>query len=193
MALNRDAQKILDWLVLHLPNVTPGKLTKYLSYGEGLQELSVINKRRGRTDGEYLNELALEELALWLLDSGKPAITGLIIDKTSKKPGKGYFEVNERETTDGVWWKGEIANSKKFEIRLDTVLVIRRQTEVEEGRSATTARSGDPHSSRLARSASAHQNDHLPDSPRHKARSTNQRSTRRRLSVLQRICHSCRW
>ena len=85
-----DSKKILDWLVLKLPKITPGKLANYPSYREGLQELGRTSKK-GLTDGEYLNELALEELAQWLLDTGKPAITGLIIDKTTKKPGKGYF------------------------------------------------------------------------------------------------------
>jgi len=111
--LGRDAWRILDWLVHKLPYVTPGERTNYPSYREGLQELGRSSKK-DLTDGEYLNELAFKELALWLLDTGKPAITGLIIDKASKKPGTGYFEVNERETTDKAWWKGEIAKAKKF-------------------------------------------------------------------------------
>lgn len=44
-----------------------------------------------------------------------PAITGLIVDKWSDKPGHGYFSVFQRPDDDTVWWDGEIVKAVQFD------------------------------------------------------------------------------
>ncbi len=114
--LSSDAQKILDWLVLHLPHAKAGKPETYHSYGGGLQELGRSSKK-GQRDGDLLNDLSLNELTPWLRASHLPALTGLIVRKSKKPywPGSGYFKDNGRKTDDEEWWTAEIVKAKEFD------------------------------------------------------------------------------
>ena len=67
------------------------------------------------TFGESLKAQGLSSLADWTYESGKPGITGLIIDRESNMPGKGYFTLFHKKDSDFMWWADEIAKSKKFD------------------------------------------------------------------------------
>ncbi|WP_143031422.1 MULTISPECIES: HNH endonuclease [Pseudomonas] len=45
----------------------------------------------------------------------KPAITGLVIDRNSLMPGKGYFELSGRQPEDFACWRAETEKSKNFD------------------------------------------------------------------------------
>lgn len=111
--LSNKAQRILDWLVVNLPHITAGQPATYLNYGDGLHIVGVKRIQHIR-DGVQLRQHGLEELAEWIRDKGFPAITGLIVEKTSQLPGDGYFSVYGRTEADLVWWEEEVTKSKTF-------------------------------------------------------------------------------
>jgi 5-methylcytosine-specific restriction protein A len=106
------ALNILSILVDALARTVPGRPQSYLGYKEvhDLLQLRLI----GKTYGESLKRQGLEDLAIWTMKEALPAITGLVIDKTSLQPGDGYFRVFGK-TEDFAWWEEEIRKAKEFD------------------------------------------------------------------------------
>jgi hypothetical protein len=105
------ALNILTILVDALARTVPGRPQSYLGYKEvhDLLQLPLI----GKTYGESLKRQGLEDLAIWTMKEALPAITGLVIDKTSLQPGDGYFRVFGK-TEDFAWWEEEIRKAKEL-------------------------------------------------------------------------------
>lgn len=110
-----NAQKLLNYLVEKAKNgnIIAGDPRTYLGYKEVLQGLGL--RHIADTYGRSLEIQGLRELAEWIEQKKLPAITGLIIDKESSMPSKGYFDVYKKNRdTDFQWWKEQIEASLSF-------------------------------------------------------------------------------
>jgi predicted HNH restriction endonuclease len=68
----------------------------------------------GKTFGESLKKQGLEELALWTVRNGHPAITGLIVDAATLQPGEGFYRAFGKDE-DFSWWEAEIRKAKAYD------------------------------------------------------------------------------
>lgn len=112
--LSPKAVTLLRYLVSLLPDIIPGHPETFIGY-------SYVHKalRWELIGTHWANSLkyqGLLELAKWLRAQNLPAITGLVVDQRSMKPGGGYFtihEVSEQEMY--IWWEQEIARAKSMD------------------------------------------------------------------------------
>lgn len=111
--LDEPGLRLLRFLVGYLPKVKPNDQRTYVGYKEIHDALRL--HQEGPTWGESLKRQGLTALANWTLQTGKPAITGLIIDTTTLMPGDGYFELFGRTAPDFEWWRTEIEKSIAFD------------------------------------------------------------------------------
>lgn len=91
IALDAQGQRLLALLVAKLPSVRPANPQTFIGYKEVHDRLGLPQLRE--KFGESLKVQGLVSLAEWTHETGKPAITGLVIDRSSLMPGKGYFEL----------------------------------------------------------------------------------------------------
>ncbi|HYC57324.1 MAG TPA: hypothetical protein VEL28_20500, partial [Candidatus Binatia bacterium] len=110
--ISAQAQRILDILIRRLPQIVPGEPQTYIGYKEIHDDLEL--SMAGQTYGDSLKHQGLEELAMWTVANELPAITGLIVDRTTFMPGDGYFRAFGRPTDDFGWWAKEVVKSKQF-------------------------------------------------------------------------------
>jgi len=113
IALDAQGQRLLALLVAKLPSANPENPQTFIGYKEAHDRLGLPQLRE--KFGESLKAQGLLSLAEWTHGTGKPAITGLVIDRTSLMPGKGYFDLFGRQPEDFVWWREEIKKSKSFD------------------------------------------------------------------------------
>lgn len=112
-SLDAQAVKILEFLVGKLPSVVPGKPETYAGYKEIHDFLDLT--MQGETYGDSLKKQGLLALAVWTKETSKPAITGLIVDKSKYMPGVGYFELFGKTSEDFAWWTSEVKRSKSYD------------------------------------------------------------------------------
>ena len=65
--------------------------------------------------GESLKAQGLVSLADWTEATGKPGITGLIVEEATRMPGTGYFRLFHKKTEDFQWWEEQIRLSVAFD------------------------------------------------------------------------------
>ena len=97
MATTLDPQgvRLLEYMLKASPRVDPNNLTTFpTAYMEIHEALGL--EMIGRTWGDSLDLQGMSSLAGWALENGFPALTGMIIDKTEKRPGNGFFEMYGR-------------------------------------------------------------------------------------------------
>lgn len=111
--LDEPGLRLLRFLVGYLPKVKPNDQRTYVGYKEIHDALKLAQE--GPTFGESLKHQGLTSLANWTLQTGKPAITGLIIDRNTLMPGDGYFDLFGRTAPDFEWWRTEIEKSIAFD------------------------------------------------------------------------------
>lgn len=111
--LDAEGQRLLALLVSRLPAANPNDPRTFISYKDVHDILHLPQVRE--TYGESLKAQGLVSLANWTAVTGKPGITGLVIDRSSMMPGKGYFELFGRREDDFFWWTGEITKSKDYD------------------------------------------------------------------------------
>lgn len=110
--LDEPGRRLLRFLVSYLPKIKPGAPETYVGYKEVHDALKL--PMLANTYGRSLELQGLVSLANWTFNTGKPGITGLIVDKTTKMPGPGYFNLFNRKRDDFPWWLTEIEKSLKF-------------------------------------------------------------------------------
>lgn len=104
---------MLALLVSLLPAAKSNDPRTFISY-KGVHDILRLPQVR-ETYGESLKAQGLASLADWTCATGKPGITGLVIDRYSMMPGKGYFELFGKRDDDFSWWIGEITKSKEYD------------------------------------------------------------------------------
>lgn len=111
LGLTPRAQRILRLLVEYVRThkIVPSDPSTFIGY-KPIHDALGLNMV-GTTYGESLSKQGLGELAQWTKDKRLPAITGLIVDQGSLMPGKGYFEMFERDEMEFRWWQREIEQS----------------------------------------------------------------------------------
>ena len=67
--------------------------------------------------GHNLRKKGLDELNEWTMANKLlPKVTGLIVDKSKKRPGSGFFpSYNKTPVTDDAWWHGEVRKALVFD------------------------------------------------------------------------------
>jgi hypothetical protein len=113
MELDAQGRKLLSLLISIMPKVIPGRPETYIGYKQCHDRLGLPQLREKW--GESLKSQGLASLAEWSKYQGYPGITGLVIDRTSNSPGKGYFSLFGREEDDFTWWKEQIELSMAFD------------------------------------------------------------------------------
>ena len=116
MELDERARALLALLVPRLKDLDPSGRTQrgLIGYKEAHDRLGL--PYIGPTYGESLQSQGLADLAEWTKSTHKPAITGMIIDMSSLRPGGGYFSlfgVDENEVW--PWLRSQLAASKAFD------------------------------------------------------------------------------
>ena len=111
--LDAQGQQLLVLLVAKLPAIKPNDPRTYVSYKDVHDQLRLPQLRE--TYGESLKAQGLVSLADWTFASGKPGITGLVIDRTTMMPGKGYFSLFGKRDDEFSWWINEVQKSKNFD------------------------------------------------------------------------------
>jgi uncharacterized protein (DUF433 family) len=116
LILGEKGGKLLRILVVEIKS---GRIKKrepktFISYGEALDKLGI--ERHGRA-GQQLRREGLDELNEWT--KGRfdlPTVTGLIVEKHSKKPAAGFFKSHGREGGDWrEWWLHETDRAIDFD------------------------------------------------------------------------------
>jgi hypothetical protein len=113
--LSYTGKSILRVLVDHIAihEVIPERPETFISYKEIHDILGL--SLRGDTYGDSLKIQGLSELANWTYYQKLPAVTGLIIDRSTFMPGQGFFQLFGRREFDFEWWQEEIRKSIKFD------------------------------------------------------------------------------
>lgn len=113
ITLDGPGQLLLALLVARLPSAKPDNPRTFIGYKQAHDLLGLPQMRE--TFGDSLKAQGLLSLAQWTHETGKPAITGLVVDRESLMPGQGYFQLFGRQHEDFTWWRGEIEKSKSFD------------------------------------------------------------------------------
>jgi hypothetical protein len=111
--LDAQGYRLLAWLIGKLNNVVPGRPETYVSYKDAHEELNL--QMLGPTYGESLKHQGLSSLANWTEETKKPGITGIIIDRSTRMPGEGYFQLFGKTTDSFEWWADQVRQSKQFD------------------------------------------------------------------------------
>lgn len=111
--LDTEGKRLLELLVLRLKSVKPNDPRTFISYKDAHEILRLPQVRE--TYGESLKAQGLISLAEWTFHTGKPGITGLIVDRKSLMPGAGYFQLFGKNENEFNWWLGEITKSINFD------------------------------------------------------------------------------
>lgn len=111
--LDDSGRLLLKYLVDHLPKARPGNPATFVGYKEAHEALRL--PLLGPSYGVSLQAQGLNSLANWTVAHGLPAITGLIVDRSSHEPGDGYFKLFGSEANPYKRWATEIAQAKEFD------------------------------------------------------------------------------
>ena len=67
--------------------------------------------------GHNLRKQGLDDLNEWTMaNRSLPKVTGLIVDKATKRPGKGFFPCYDKKPgTDDAWWRNEVRKALFFD------------------------------------------------------------------------------
>ncbi|HEY4300921.1 MAG TPA: phospholipase D family protein [Candidatus Didemnitutus sp.] len=77
------------------------------TYTTTLNEMGVDIAGGGRLGGRF-NQAGGKELNEWLLANGHPALTGIVVDGSTHRPGGQYFVSNGHKEEDLAWWREEM-------------------------------------------------------------------------------------
>ncbi len=102
--MSPEAARILKYLVDRISEGTirANRQNTYPTYGQVHSSLGL--EQLGQTIGQSLVNQGLGELAQFMKDNRLPAITGLVVDQTTSRPGGDFFRVYERTPEDFQWW-----------------------------------------------------------------------------------------
>lgn len=113
--LDHSSSHLLTVLVSHLSQgtVRPGHPESYITYQDTHRRLGLTCDAEGNHHyGQCLKRNGLDSLGHWLRDSGRPAITGLIVKKNgSPEPGDGFFDLFRPPGNPYEWWEDQIRRS----------------------------------------------------------------------------------
>lgn len=109
--MDEKGRRILALLCVEIKKMMPGRPETYLSCKDVHGMLGL--KNHGSTWGLSLRSQGLDSLANWLQDKNLPAITGVIIDRTSMEPGHGFpYPITENKYK---WWEDQVRKAKEFD------------------------------------------------------------------------------
>ena len=113
MELDEQGQALLRYLHGILSKIVPTDPRTYVGYKD---VHSALGLRRVRERwGESLKQQGLANLAEWTAEKGYPGITGIVIDISKQRPGKGYFHLFGREDEDYPFLREQVLASMSFD------------------------------------------------------------------------------
>lgn len=111
VVLDEKGRKLLAYLVQRL-FASDNEQLACVNYADVLGALGVETKQFRL--GVVLKGEGLTNLAHWLKKNKKPAITGLIVNKTTRKPSDSYYTHFEKEVGDEDWRWRELKKAKRY-------------------------------------------------------------------------------
>jgi len=113
--LNKQEKQLLAFLVEKVKGVTPGDPQTYVGYKEVHTALGLV--QMGGTWGRSLQYQGLHALAEWTARHGLPAITGIVVDRSTHMPGDGFFALFNRANDDDKWswWKDQVRLAQEYD------------------------------------------------------------------------------
>lgn len=113
--LSAEATAVLRHLVglIDAGAIKPGRPETYVGYKRIHEELKLV--LRAESYGDSLTRQGLGALAEWTHKLNFPAVTGIVIDTVTKRPGVGYFSLFARDNDAYEWWEEEIRRSIEFD------------------------------------------------------------------------------
>ncbi|MFS1422084.1 hypothetical protein [Shewanella sp. 10N.286.48.B5] len=113
MHLDSLGKNLLSLLVEKIQTAVPGRPETYVGYKE-CHDLLGLTQMREKW-GESLKPQGLTSLADWTEINNKPGITGIIINRSTLEPGKGYFNLFGKDDGDYAWWAQQVKESKEYD------------------------------------------------------------------------------
>jgi hypothetical protein len=112
------AAAVLRRIVDHIDTgtVRPGRPETYIGYKRIHDDLNFTLK--AESYGDSLSKQGLGVLAEWTKENGYPAVTGIVVDTSTKFPGAGYFTLFKPKGDQYAWWEDEIRKSLEFDWHL---------------------------------------------------------------------------
>lgn len=112
--LSSEGKRLLAYLASRLTAGDPFDPRTFPTYSDAHAALGL--QQIGKDVGKSLQLQGLNDLAGFLFSNDLPAITGLIVRKLERDPGKGFFvSYGKDELEDSGWWLEEIAKSRKID------------------------------------------------------------------------------
>lgn len=111
--LDSQGQLLLSLLVRRLQGEESNVGQEFIGYKAAHIALGLAQIRE--TWGESLKAQGLTNLADWTASTGKPGITGLIIDTLENEPAGGYFRLFGKRPGDDAWWLNQVELSRSFD------------------------------------------------------------------------------
>ena len=93
---------LLDEVIVGRPETYP--TAQQVHHELGLY-LSAINPMLS------LYEQGLSSLSVWLRDQQLPALSGLVVNKTTRRPSDIFFQLFQKNRADITWWHEQIAKA----------------------------------------------------------------------------------
>lgn len=84
-----------------------------IGYKDAHEKLGLSNVRGDW--GESLKAQGLDNLAEWTKATGRPAITGIVVNQETFSPGRGYYSLFDRKDDDWGWWRQQVLASKTYD------------------------------------------------------------------------------
>jgi hypothetical protein len=108
-------QAIVDYTKKH--KVVSSDVTTYPTYDQMYRAIVPNAPRRVLYVGHNLRKKGLDDLNDWTIANKElPKVTGLIVDKIRKRPGKGFFPSYSRKPlADDDWWQREVSKALDFD------------------------------------------------------------------------------
>jgi hypothetical protein len=111
----RLLKAIVDFIATH--QVNAGTPATYPTYDQLYRSIVPNAPAVVLYVGHNLRKKGLDELNDWTMaNKALPKVTGLIVDRTKQRPGKGFFpSYNKTPVQDDSWWHDEVRKALSFD------------------------------------------------------------------------------
>ena len=109
-ALSLNGQRLLTAIVnrIRAGRIQPGRPDTFPSYSDLLRSLGLPTRPR---PGVLLRGRGMDELDFWSIELELPAITGLIVEELTTRPGRGFWRSHPApaDANRDAWWLAQMA------------------------------------------------------------------------------------
>ncbi len=110
--LSPEGKRLLAYVAGKLKIADPSDPRTFPTYSDAHAALGL--QQIGKDVGQSLQLQGLNNLAGFVVANGLPAITGLIVRKVERDPGKGFFVSYGKDDVEDIgWWLDEISKAAR--------------------------------------------------------------------------------